>query len=320
LPADDWRTTEYGPGRDTPAPHGATRDDAARQRADEERRSAQERLDDDARDRARRETPPHEPPSGPESPAGILAGWWRDFAHAATFLTRIPFHIDEATGARPLSAAVRGFPLVGLVVGVVGGVALMTASALGLPSLAAGLIAVAATAAVTGGLHEDGLADTVDGVLGGHDRDETLAIMRDSRIGAFGTLALIFVIALKVAALEALEAGAAAAALIGAEVVGRAVLPAVMHYLPPARADGLGFQAGAPAREDAIVAAALGAVLALLMLGIGAGIVALAVAAAAAALIARVAAARLGGQTGDVLGAIEQVVATAVLLTAAAVV
>jgi adenosylcobinamide-GDP ribazoletransferase len=265
------------------------------------------------------EQPPHET-SPRESAIGALTGWWRDFAHAATFLTRIPFHVEDDIGARPLAAAARGFPIAGLVVGVVGAVALMTASALGLPNLAAALIAIAATAVVTGGLHEDGLADTIDGVLGGHNREETLTIMRDSRIGAFGTLALIFVIALKVSALEALDTGSAAAALIGAEVAGRAVLPAILFHSAPARGNGLSFQAGTPTREGMVLALLLGAVLVLLMLGIVPGVVAILVAAGLTALIIRAADARLGGHTGDVLGAAEQIVATAVLLVAAAVV
>jgi adenosylcobinamide-GDP ribazoletransferase len=265
-------------------------------------------------------TPPPAGPSSRDAAIGALTGWWRDFAHAATFLTRIPFHVEDDVGGRPLAAAARAFPIVGLVVGVVGAVALMTASALGLPNLAAGLIAIAATALVTGGLHEDGLADTIDGVLGGHDREDTLAIMRDSRIGAFGTLALIFVIALKVSALEALDTGSAAAALIGAEVAGRAVLPAILFQSPPARGNGLSFQAGTPTRESMILALLLGAVLVLLMLGIVPGLVAILVAAALTALITRAADVRLGGHTGDVLGAAEQIVATAVLLVAAAVV
>jgi adenosylcobinamide-GDP ribazoletransferase len=315
VASDDWRTTGYGPAIPEPAPHGA----------EAERPIAGDPLADDpppAADEHERDAPRHEepPPRAPETPAGLLAGWWRDIAQAVTFLTRIPFQIDGATAARPLAAAARGFPVAGLVVGVAGAVALTIADAVGLPQLASALIGIAATALVAGGLHEDGLADTVDGLFGGRDRGNALAIMRDSRIGAYGALALIFTVGLKATALEALEPGAAAAALIAAEVAGRAALPAVMALMPPARGDGLSFDAGRPRREDVLLALLVGAVVVLLMLGIAAGIAALIVAAAAAALVARAAFVRLGGQTGDVLGAIEQVAATAVLLAAAAVV
>lgn len=314
MPSDDWRTTGYGPATPEPAPHGAQ---AERPAASDPLTDEPPAAGEDAHDAPRHEEPP---PRAPETPTGFLAGWWRDIAQAVTFLTRIPFQIDEATAARPLAAAARGFPVAGLVVGVTGAVALTVADWVGLPQLASALIGIAATALVAGGLHEDGLADTVDGLFGGQGRDEALAIMRDSRIGAYGALALIFTVGLKATALEALEPGAAAAALIAAEVAGRAALPAVMAWMPPARADGLSFDAGRPRREDVLAALLLGGVLVLLMLGIVAGIAALIVAAAAAALIARAAFARLGGQTGDVLGAVEQVAATAVLLAAAAVV
>src|SRR5579862_1616236 len=112
---------------------------------------------------------------------------WRDELIAAlTFLTRLP--TGRAAANAPLSRLADtswAFPLVGLVIGAIGGIAYAIASALALPALAAALIAIAATALVTGGLHEDGLADTADGFGGGATRELKLEIMRDSRIGTF---------------------------------------------------------------------------------------------------------------------------------------
>ena len=298
MASNDWRTSGHQPElTEAPAPHGA----------------APEHPNSNADGETAGSPQPESPPSG-------LTGCWRDFVRAATFLTRIPFQIDEAEAARPLATAALGFPLVGLMVGVIGAIAFVIANAVGLPQLASALIAVAATALVAGGLHEEGLANTMDGLLSGKDRDNSLHIMRESALGKFGMLSLIFVVGLKVAAIEALEPGMAAASLVAAEVAGRTVLPVVLMLIPPARAEGLSFQAGRPRKENATLTLLLGSALVMLMLGIGSGLVTVVIIAALCALMTRVATLRLGGHTGDALGAIEQITATAVLLTAAAVV
>ena len=298
MASNDWRTSGHRPElTEAPAPHGAAPEHP--------------HVEDVP------ETP--EPPI-PEPLPNSLTGCWRDFVRAATFLTRIPFHIDETEAARPLATAALGFPLVGLMVGVIGAIAFVIANAIGLPQLASALIAVAATALVAGGLHEEGLANAVDGLFSRKDRDDSLRVMREASLGKFGMLALIFVVGLKVAAIEALEPGIAAAALIGSEVTARTVLPAVLMLAVPARTEGLSFQAGRPRKESVIFTLLLGGALTLLMLGIGTGLVAVVVTAVLCVLMARITTMRLGGHTGDVLGAMEQITATAVLLTAAAVV
>lgn len=296
---EDWRTEGHiTDAPEAPAPHGATSES----------------------------NPPNEDPDGAAKPGGFeppgrfFTGWWRDFARATIFLTRIPLDVAVDNAARPLAAAARGFPLVGLVVGIAGAMTLLVANALGLPQFASALLAVAATVAVTGGLHEDGLADTADGMMAAKDREGTLAIMRDSRIGAFGALALIVVVGLKVSALEALEPSVAAAAFVAAEVGGRAMLPVILRMMKPARHDGLGFDAGRPAREELLAANILAALVILLMLGLVMGIVAIVAGAAVGLLAARGIAARIGGHTGDVLGAVQQLTATTILLAASAVI
>ena len=248
-----------------------------------------------------------------------LARWWDEFRLAAGFLTRLPLASGGTEAPRPLAEASWAFPLVGLVVGLIGGFTYSLAAWLGVPALAAALLAVAATALATGALHEDGLADVADGFGGGADRAAKLAIMRDSRSGAFGVLALVLSVGLRAAALASLgDGGGVTAALVAAHALSRGLLPLVLRALEPARGDGLGASAGRPEAANAWAAAALGALIALFALDWWRGIVAIALAALAAGFIGHVARRQIGGYTGDVLGAIEQGGEIIVMLAAAA--
>ena len=242
-------------------------------------------------------------------------------------LTRLPVPgiggdggADEDTGTRGrLAEASWAFPLIGALIGLIGALAFAVASALGLPPAMAALLAVGATALASGGLHEDGLADTADGFGGAFARADKLAVMRDSQIGTYGTLALILSVAVRAAALAAIaEPLAAGAALIAAHAGSRACLPAIMRGVPLARADGLAAEAGVP--DSATVAAALGfaALIALVMLGVGSAVLAILAAAAAAATVTAVARWQIGGYSGDVLGAVQQCAEIAILAAAAA--
>jgi adenosylcobinamide-GDP ribazoletransferase len=172
---------------------------------------------------------------------------------------------------------------------------------------------------LTGAFHEDGLADTADGFGGGRDREAKLAIMRDSRHGSFGILALVFSIGLRAAALATIgDAIHLGLALVAAHAASRGALPAMMHVLAPARPDGLGFTAGRPSRAVALVAALIGGAIALAALGPGRGTLALLLAIAAIALMAVLARRQIGGYTGDVLGAFQQIGEIVMLLVAAA--
>jgi adenosylcobinamide-GDP ribazoletransferase len=257
-----------------------------------------------------------------------LAGWWDDFAAAARFLTRLPLAGLAATSSplpssppptRPLAGAMRAFPLVGILVGLAGWAAYALADALALPATICALLAVATTVAITGALHEDGLADTADGFGGGAERTRKLAIMRDSRSGTYGVLVLVFSVALRAGALAALTPSRAAMALVAAHTVSRAGIPMVMRWLEPARDDGLGAGAGQPDDAAILWCLAIAIVVALLCLGGGAGIAGLVVAAVAVAAFAALARRQIGGYTGDVLGAAQQIGEIAMLLTAAAV-
>jgi adenosylcobinamide-GDP ribazoletransferase len=240
-----------------------------------------------------------------------------EFLAVARFFTRLPL----GEGAAEPIALARGawaFPIVGAVIGLVCGIAFAIATGLNLPPLAASLLAVAAGVLVTGALHEDGLADTADGFGGGRDIAAKLMIMGDSRSGAFGVLALVFSVGLRAGALDAIGGRwAVLGALVAAHAVGRAGLAAALHALPAAREEGLGATAGEPEAAEVGWAAGIAAVLALVALGIGAGLVALIAAAIVMAAIGALARRQIGGQTGDVLGAIEQGGETAMLLAAA---
>jgi adenosylcobinamide-GDP ribazoletransferase len=238
-------------------------------------------------------------------------------------LTRIPLPNigdgDDGDANSDLAQASWAFPVIGALIGTIGALVFALASTAGLPPWVAALLAVGATALASGGLHEDGLADVADGFGGAFAREDKLAIMRDSHIGTYGTLALILSVALRAAALAAIaEPLAAGAALIAAHAGARACLPAVMRGVPLARADGLAAEAGIP--ETATVATALGlaALIALVMLGVGSAVLAVIAAAAAAAAMTAVARWQIGGYSGDVLGAVQQCAEIAILAAAAA--
>lgn len=230
------------------------------------------------------------------------AAWLADLRVALGFLTRLP--VGGARG--DLARAARLFPLAGALVGLAGGILYAIALWLGLPHLLAATAAVGGTVLLTGALHEDGLADCTDGFGGGRDAADKLAIMKDSRTGAFGVLALGLSLLARVAALAALDAHTGAGALIAAHALGRAGLPLLMAREPLARDSGLAVSVGRPRESDALVAIGLGAVLGLLALGWLGGIVAILVAAVATVGFARFARRQIGGSTGDVLGATEQ--------------
>lgn len=233
---------------------------------------------------------------------------------AAAFLTLLPIRLQPHESACRLGAAVRGFPVVGVAVGAAGGAVYALADFAAMPSTVSAVLAIATLAAITGGLHEDGLADTID-ALGGATPDERLAIMRDSRIGAFGVVALVLALILRTNALAAAGwAGEAALVLIAAGAGSRACLPAVMYLMAPARADGLSHDAGAPDRRHAVDAGALGVVVVVVCLGALGALIATAFAALAAISVAALAKRRFGGQTGDVLGAVQQAAEIAILL------
>lgn len=240
----------------------------------------------------------------------------RDVARGFALLTRLP--APGADGDRAAAAAWT-WPLVGLGIGAISALVAQAAVLLGLPPVAAALLALATGIVTTGALHEDGLADCADGFWGGATRDRRLDIMHDSRIGSYGVVALILVIGLQAAVLaDLIAAGLLLPAILLPAVLGRAAMALSMAGLPFARIDGLARGIGRPGKAPALVAVGLAAGIAVL---IGGPFAPPAILAAAAGMVAvrAVAMRKIGGQTGDVLGTVQIVSALSALIALGAV-
>lgn len=241
----------------------------------------------------------------------------RSLAVAGAFLTRLPLRAGASAGGEDLARAAPFFPLVGAGLGAVIGAAAIGLAEV-LPALIAGLLAVALELVLTGAIHADGLADSVDG-LGGRDRERSLAIMRDHAVGTYGAAALFLDLGLKAVALGYLGEAGALGAVVAAIALSRAAPLPLGWLLRYARAgEGSGRLLAGQVRAASTLA---GVALALLIAAAATGVTALALIAAATAATALVAALshrRLGGVTGDVMGAAIELSAIAVLVTAVA--
>jgi adenosylcobinamide-GDP ribazoletransferase len=253
----------------------------------------------------------------------LLRREWQRLLLALQFLTRVPVH-TAVFDACELNRSARYFPVIGALVGVAGAVVLAGAALLW-PLPVAVLLSMAATIWLTGGFHEDGLADTCDGLGGAVSRERALAIMKDSRIGSYGTLGLVLMLGLKAAVLTAQgSVTRTACAMVLAHALSRAApvaLLALLHYagdVDHAKAKPMAQQVNAA--DVAIAMLLAGAVTALLArpLGITHSLAALGAAALATAAMRRWLRRRLGGYTGDTLGATQQGTEAAVLLALAA--
>ncbi|MBV8925319.1 MAG: adenosylcobinamide-GDP ribazoletransferase [Bradyrhizobium sp.] len=240
-----------------------------------------------------------------------------DLRVGISLCTRLPVGPFAPAGDGDVARASWTFPIAGLVVGLAGAFVYWLALRLNAAPQVAAALALAATMLLTGVMHEDGLADTADG-LGGNTREQRLDIMRDSRIGTFGASALAISLILRWSTLaDIAEPHYVAAALVAAHVGARACLPAFMRFVPVARKDGLSSGAGRPPSPSVIAASILAVICLLFTLGVTGTLVALLLMVLAGLSLARLAARQFGGQTGDVLGAMEQLAEVAILLVAA---
>ncbi len=230
----------------------------------------------------------------------------RDLVLAGAFLTRLPL---PRVPMAPINAVVWAFPVVGGLIGsVAGGILALAGPVLGAD--AAAVLVVTATLWLTGALHEDGLADTADGLGGGLDRARKLAIMKDSRIGTYGVCALILALGFKVILMARLSeaGGGTLGALIAAGAVSRTVLVILMRMVPPARPDGASAAAGQPGRGMTVLTLLTGLGLAAIAMAWGGpGLIAFGWALCAGAVptcvLALITWRHIRGQTGDSLGA-----------------
>ena len=248
-----------------------------------------------------------------------------DFWFCLHFYTRLPVPGGMAkrldTSLAPFARAIRMLPFAGAVIGGLAAAVLVAAAVLGLPPAIAGPLTIAFLVVCTGALHEDGLADCADGFFGGGTPQHRLAIMGDSRIGAFGAAALSMSLYLRAASLSVVAGNSvtlAAAVLIGAAALSRMASLMPLLMLPPAKGNGAGFCAGKPEKSAFVFAACMAVAISLVPALAGSGILralsALAAAAGAAYALVPLARSVIGGQTGDVAGAAQQVSEIAYLI------
>ncbi|MEM7169184.1 MAG: adenosylcobinamide-GDP ribazoletransferase [Pseudomonadota bacterium] len=246
--------------------------------------------------------------------------WLNDLRLAASFYTRLPLApTQKDTSAdgdnQSLARALRLGGVIGAAIGSLGGGLYALLFWVGVAPILAALIVLGALIALTGALHEDGLADLADGLGGGWTKERKLQIMRDSRIGAFGTIALILSVGLRCIAIAQIAAPAQVLiALICANGLSRAWLPSVMGTLPLAAADGLAASADKPTTSHIAQAIGIAIILVLLCLPIDWGLFLLLGAGLGVWLVALLAKRQIGGYSGDVLGAAQQTAEIAVLI------
>jgi len=245
--------------------------------------------------------------------------WAQDLRTATVFLTRIPMRSAE-TRPPDFTRAARAFPVVGALIGAASAIVAVLCHGLGMGGLLSATFGIGTAIALTGALHEDGLADTADGFWGASSREEKLRIMRDSRIGTFGVLAVVFSVLVRIAAVDEItEAGviAALAGLISAEAISRHAMSALMATTDAARDDGLAVMAGKPAGDTLRTSLLITLAIGVPGLWLAGGVTGIALAGGLALLafmgIRDLGRRFIGGQSGDVCGAMQQAVACAVL-------
>ncbi len=236
---------------------------------------------------------------------------------ALHFLTRFPYPRSLRPGPIDLGRSTAWFPAVGVALGA-GLAALHAGLSAWLSPIAVAPLLLAALALATNAFHLDGVADTADGLGGGWTRQDALRIMRDSRVGAFGAIAVGLVLLVQAGALAALPPERAAGALVAGLALGRLASVALVHALPYARPEG---GLGAPytmytRRVDLVPAVAVALVAALVGLGPARGAAAVLAAGLVAVAVGRLGRRRLGGITGDLLGCTTECATAAAWLVA----
>ena len=243
-----------------------------------------------------------------------IGGGFRPFAEVLVslrFLTRIPIPFMRTIDPPNLAQSMRFFGVAGGLIGALNGLCLVAFNGLHLPAMMAAILTCGFGLVVTGALHEDGLADAADGLFGGRDQQQRLYIMKDSRIGTFGASALIIALLLRLSAyvaLVALPGYIVVLVLAATGAFSRAMVVDMMWATKPARSDGLSVTAGRPGRNSAlfaIITAGAFTLYACAFVRADAGIFGLAAAGFLTALSRRLTLRLLGGQTGDICGAVQ---------------
>ncbi len=240
------------------------------------------------------------------------------------FLTRIPVPFISTIDPPNLARSMRMFGVTGAIIGALNGLFLVGLYRLHLPIMMAAILTCAFGLVLTGALHEDGLADSADGLFGGHDQERRLMIMKDSRIGTFGASALMVALLLRISAymtLLVLPGYVVIMLLAATGAFSRTMVVDMMWATKSARGDGLSASAGRPSRNSALFAiltAGLFSLYACSYISADVGILAVAAASFLTALLRRTAIRLIGGQTGDICGAVQVVAELGMLIAIAA--
>jgi len=232
----------------------------------------------------------------------------REFCLAGVFLTRLPFSISKKVKDGELAESSWAFPLVGVLVGLIGGIVYLAVNKCNLNSLICAGLSIFVITIVTGAIHEDGLADTIDGLGGGGDRHQKLKIMRDSFIGSYGVLSLIFSVIFRWLGLA--QFSGPETAVVGLVISGsmsRSILPIIPCFFRSARNDGLGFDLGKPSMRVALTSLLFGAIFCVIFLGLIDAILIIGVLLVVTVIFLLLVCRQIGGYTGDVLGACQQI-------------
>lgn len=269
-------------------------------------------------DDATQATPPGQPPLWP--------GWPIATATCIRFYSRLPVPTlpgENAHAMPDFRLVPRALPVAAVAIAAPASLIALLAGLAGVAAWLTAALAVTALVVTTGAFHEDGLADSADGLFGGHTPERRLEIMKDSRVGTFGALALGLSLLLRVSALAAIlqaaGAWAAAAAVLVAAPWSRVEGIRILATVPPTRRDGASASVGQPERSVLPIAYGLSGILALLLVAAGAlplpgVLLGLALSALAASWLSRIASRLIGGQTGDILGAAQQLGEIAIYL------
>ena len=240
------------------------------------------------------------------------------------FLTRLPIPFMRTIDPPALAKSMRFFGFAGAAIGGFNGLVFVVLRWFHLPLFMAAILVCACGLALTGALHEDGLADSVDGLFGGKDQQHRLFIMKDSRIGTYGACALMLALLLRISAYQSFGSAPALTIILVTATAGafsRAMVVDMMWATKPARSDGLSVMAGRPGRNSALFAiltAGAFTLYACSFVRMDTGIIALAAAGISTALIRRLAIRLIGGQTGDICGAVQIIAELGMLISIAA--
>jgi adenosylcobinamide-GDP ribazoletransferase len=240
------------------------------------------------------------------------------------FLTRIPVPFISTIDPPSLARSMRFFGVAGAMIGVLNGVVLVALNLLHVPVMIAAIITCGFGLVLTGALHEDGLADSADGLFGGRDQERRLLIMKDSRIGTYGASALMVALLLRMSAymtMMVLPGYIVIMLLATTGAFSRAMVVDMMWATKSARSEGLSASAGRPSRNSAlfvILTSGIFALYACAFISADVGILAVAAASLLTALIRRTSIRLIGGQTGDICGAVQVVAELGMLVAIAA--